>query len=103
MSMRGNGAVPAHAAGALARPVEALLFLSTDPLSAAELAEATESSEAQVRDALERLAERYAPANSGLRLRELGGGFTFATDSESEPAARRPFRRTRLPTLLPAP
>jgi segregation and condensation protein B len=102
MSVGENGASPAHEEGALARTVEALLFLSTDPLSAAELAEATESSDAQVRGALERLAERYAPAVSGIRLRELGGGFTFATDPESEPAARRLFSRTRLQTLTPA-
>ena len=102
MSVGENGASPAHEEGALARAVEALLFLSTDPLSAAELADATESSETQVREALERLAERYAPAVSGIRLRELGGGFTFATDPESEPAARRLFSRTRLQTLTPA-
>jgi segregation and condensation protein B len=101
-----NGAAPAPAetadARALARVVEALLFLSTDPLTTAELAEATESSVQDVRDALATLAERYAPGVSGVRLRELAGGFTFASDPESEPAARRLFSRTRLQTLTPA-
>jgi segregation and condensation protein B len=101
-----NGTAPArdHAADAraLARIVEALLFLSTDPLTTAELAEATESSQEEVRGALAALAERYAPAASGIRLRELAGGFTFASDPESEPAARRLFSRTRLQTLTPA-
>jgi segregation and condensation protein B len=102
----GNGAVAAHAgeeaAAALARVVEALLFLSTDPLSPRELAEATESSEEQVRAALERLQARFAPRLSGIRLRELAGGYTLASDPESEPAARRLFSRTRLQTLTPA-
>ncbi|HEX4564064.1 MAG TPA: SMC-Scp complex subunit ScpB [Solirubrobacteraceae bacterium] len=101
-----NGAARAPAetadARALARVVEALLFLSTDPLTTAELAEATESSVQDVRDALATLAERYAPGVSGVRLRELAGGFTFASDPESEPAARRLFSRTRLQTLTPA-
>lgn len=103
--LNGNGASPAARkadANALERIVEALLFLSTDPLTPAELAEATESGEAQVRAALARLGARHAPAVSGIRLRELGGGFTFATDAESEVAARRLFSRTRLQTLTPA-
>jgi segregation and condensation protein B len=106
MSANGNGVFPpaAHPGeeDALARIIEALLFLSHDPLTAAELAEATEHSEADVGRALTRLAERYAPAVSGVRLRELAGGFTFASDPESEPAARRLFSRTRLQTLTPA-
>ncbi len=103
MEVTGNGAVPHdEEQPALARIVEALLFLSTDPLSPSELAEATESSEAQVRAALERVGERHAPPLSGIRLRQLGGGYTFASDPESEAAARRLFSRTRLQTLTPA-
>ena len=103
--LNGYGANPdAHAAdaAALERIVEALLFLSTDPLTPAELAEATESGEGEVRAALERLDERHAPSVSGIRLRELGGGYTLATDAESEAAARRLLSRTRLQTLTPA-
>jgi segregation and condensation protein B len=87
---------------ALARTVEALLFLSTDPLSAGELAEATEASEARVLGALALLAEQYEPGRSGLRLRELGGGWTFASDPAAEDAARRLFSRPRVSTLSPA-
>jgi segregation and condensation protein B len=35
-------------------------------------------------------------------LRELAGGWTFASDPESEDAARRLFSRPRAPTLTPA-
>lgn len=104
--LNGYGGAPARDAtgepAALARIVEALLYLSTDPLTTAELAEASESAEDDVRGALATLAERYAPGVSGIRLRELGGGFTFASDPESETAARRLFSRTRLQTLTPA-
>lgn len=88
--------------GGLCRTVEALLFLAPDPLSPRELAEAAEAGEEEVADALAALHERYAPGTSGIHLRELGGGFTFATDPASEDAARRLFSRPRVSTLTPA-
>ena len=86
----------------LARTVEALLFLSADPLSVAELAEACETGEGAVQAALALLAEEYAPGRRGIQLRELGGGFTLASDPSTEDAARRLFSRPRLATLTPA-
>jgi segregation and condensation protein B len=86
----------------LARTIEALLFLSSDPLSAAELAEATEVGEGAVTAALAVLGEQHAPGRSGITLRELGGGWTFASDPSSEDAARRLFSRPRVSTLTPA-
>jgi segregation and condensation protein B len=87
---------------ALARTVEALLFLSSDPLSSAELADATEAQEGEVLQALAALADRHAPGRSGIRLRELAGGWTFTSEPDTEEAARRLFSRPRLATLTPA-
>jgi segregation and condensation protein B len=89
-------------AAPLARTVEALLFLSADPLSAGELAGATEAGEAAVLAALAVLAEQYAPGRRGIRLRELGGGWTLTSDPDAEDAARRLLSRPRLATLTPA-
>jgi segregation and condensation protein B len=89
-------------AAALARTVEALVFLSSDPLSSAELAEATEADEGEVLAALAALADRHAPGRSGIRLRELAGGWTLTSDPDAEEAARRLFSRPRLATLTPA-
>ena len=86
----------------LARTVEALLFLSADPLSPAELAEAIGVGEGAVQTALTLLAEQYAPGSRGISLRELGGGWTFASAPEAEDAARRLFSRPRIATLTPA-
>jgi segregation and condensation protein B len=91
-----------HDARPLARTLEALLFLSADPLSPGELSEATQASEEQVRGALALLAEDYAPGRRGLRLRELGGGWTLASDPAAEESARRLFSRERLSKLSPA-
>jgi segregation and condensation protein B len=86
----------------LARMVEALLFLSTDPLTPAELADAAQVGEGAVLTALALLAEDYAPGRRGITLRELGGGWTLASDPSAEDAARRLLSRPRLSTLTPA-
>ena len=86
----------------LVRTVEALLFLSNDPLSAGELAEATQASERDVAGAIAQLRLHYAPGESGIRLRELAGGWTFTSDPAAEEAARRLFSRTRVAALTPA-
>ena len=87
---------------ALARTVEALLFLSADPISAAELADAAQAGEGAVHAALAVLAEQYEPGRRGIRLRELGGGWTLASDPATEDAARRLLSRPRLSTLTRA-
>jgi segregation and condensation protein B len=89
-------------APAVARTVEALLFLSSDPLTPAELADAAQVEQAEVLAALALLAERHAPGRSGICLRELGGGWTLSSDPDAEEAARRLFSRPRMATLTPA-
>jgi segregation and condensation protein B len=86
----------------LASTLEALLFLSPDPLSVTELAEAAQAGEPDTRAALGVLAGRYVPGARGIVLRELGGGYTFATDPATEDAARRLFSRSRTAALTPA-
>jgi segregation and condensation protein B len=86
----------------LTRTVEALLFLSADPLSAEELADAAEADEADARAALEVLREQYGQGRRGIRMRELAGGWTLTSDPEAEDAARRLFSRPRTATLSPA-
>jgi segregation and condensation protein B len=86
----------------LDRQVEALMFLSPDPLTVEELADATRAGEGQVVEAVARLRENYAEGFRGIVLRELAGGFTLATDPSTEGAARRLFARPRTPPLTPA-
>ena len=86
----------------LARIVEALLFLSADPLSVTELAEAAEASDGEVVEALARLREHYAEGWRGVVLREVAGGFALATDPVAERAARRLLARPRTPPLSQA-
>jgi segregation and condensation protein B len=86
----------------LARVVEALLFLSPDPVAVERLADACEVSEGEVVEALARLREHYADGFRGVVLREVAGGFTLATDPVAEHAARRLLARPRTPPLTQA-
>ena len=86
----------------LARTVEALLFLSPDPVAIADLAEATEATEGQVAEAIELLSEDLAEGKRGIVLRVIGGGFALASDPSAEEAARRLLAKPRTPPLTPA-
>jgi segregation and condensation protein B len=86
----------------LARTVEALLFLSSEPVSVERLADACETSEGEVVEALARLREHYAEGYRGVVLREVAGGFTLATDPIAERAARRLLAKPRTPPLTQA-
>jgi segregation and condensation protein B len=82
--------------------LEALLFLSPDPVGADALAEATGAELPDVVTGLERLREHYEFERRGLVLRELGGGWVLSTHPETEPAARRLLAKPRTPPLTPA-
>jgi segregation and condensation protein B len=86
----------------LARTLEALLFLSPEPVPAEDLAQAADAWPDDVEQALGELREAYAPGARGLVLREVAGGHTLATAPEAEPAARRLLARPRTPPLTPA-
>jgi segregation and condensation protein B len=86
----------------LERVIEALLFLSPDPLGAEALAEATGARLHEVVTAIERLREQFEFDRRGLVVRELAGGYVLATHPDAEPAARRLLARPRTPPLTAA-
>jgi segregation and condensation protein B len=86
----------------LSRTVEALLFLSSQPVSVKELADATEAAEGQIEEAIGLLREDLAEGKRGVVLREVAGGFTLASDPASEDAARRLLAKPRTPPLTQA-
>jgi segregation and condensation protein B len=86
----------------LVRMLEALLFLSPEPVPAAELAEACAVEPGEVDEALEELKESFAPGRRGLELREVAGGWTLSSAPDTEAAARRLLAKPRTPPLTPA-
>ncbi len=85
---------------ALARGVEALLFLAPEPVSVEELADALQSGEEAVTEALAEL--RAALDGRGVVLREVAGGWALASHPDAEEAARRLLARPRTPALTAA-
>jgi len=82
--------------------VEALLFLSPDPVSAAELAEAIEVDEETVAGVLDQLERGLETDGRGVRLRRVAGGYALAAVPEAEDAARRLLAKPRTPPLTQA-
>jgi segregation and condensation protein B len=86
-------------AGALQRSLEAVLFVASESLSIERLAKLTGAEPVDVAATLQRIAADYA--ERGLVLREIAGGYRFATS----PAARQAVEAYLLPpktSLSPA-
>jgi segregation and condensation protein B len=77
----------------LARTVEALLVVASQPLSVADLAAAAEDDGERVETALRLLAERYREGRSGIVLEQVAGGWAFRASRESAEACGRLFER----------
>jgi segregation and condensation protein B len=84
----------------LARTLEALLFLASEPVSVDELADAAQVEEEAVAAAMRELAGTLA--GRGVVLREVAGGWALASHPDAEEAARRLLARPRTSALTPA-
>lgn len=62
--------------------VEALLFVSDEPVAAAKLAEIIQVEKSKVVQALRQLKEERAQANAGVQVREVAGGWQLVTHPE---------------------
>jgi segregation and condensation protein B len=86
----------------LGATLEALLFLSADPLTPAALADACDVEVEMVLTELEVLVEDYRAGERGLVLRELAGGWVLSSHPEADEAARRLLAKPRTPPLSAA-
>jgi segregation and condensation protein B len=78
---------------ALARIVEALLVVASQPLTVDELVAATEDDAERVETALGLLRERYAEGRSGIVLEHVAGGWAFRASREAAEACARLVER----------
>jgi segregation and condensation protein B len=62
--------------------IEALIFVSEEPLSAKTMAEVLREDREIVEAAVTELAKEFNERNGGLQLREVAGGWQFATRPE---------------------
>ncbi|GAC1655188.1 MAG: SMC-Scp complex subunit ScpB [Vulcanimicrobiaceae bacterium] len=66
----------------LQRPLEALLFVASEPLSIKQISKLTHATEIEIAATLQKVEQEYT--DRGIVLREIGGGYRFA----SAPLAR---------------
>ena len=77
----------------LARTIEAVLVVASQPLTADELAEATDDERERVDAALELLCERHREGRSGIVLEHVAGGWAYRASRDAAAACARLFER----------
>ena len=77
----------------LARTLEALLVVASQPLSAEELAAAAGDDPERVEAALGLVGERYSEGRSGIVLEHVAGGWAFRSSREAADACARLFEK----------
>jgi segregation and condensation protein B len=77
----------------LARTIEALLVVASQPLSVEELASAAADDAERVETALGLLGERYREGRSGIVLEHVAGGWAFRAAREAAAACARLVER----------
>jgi segregation and condensation protein B len=77
----------------LARTLEALLVVASQPLPLDELAAAAEADPSQVEEALEILGQRFSAGKSGIVLEHVAGGFAFRASAAASEACSRLFEK----------
>jgi len=66
----------------LAAVVEALIFVGDEPIGAKTISDVLKMGQQEVQIAIAQLAEEFNARNGGLHLREIAGGWQFATRPE---------------------
>jgi segregation and condensation protein B len=79
--------------------IEAILLMSPRPVTLSVLLSATKLPEPDVRAAVSKLKKSYSPEASGIVLREVAGGFQFATNPLCADVLER-FREEARPVPL---
>ena len=72
--------------------IEALIFVSDEPISVKVMAGVLKEERDVVEETVNALAQEFNARNSGLQLRELAGGWQFATRPEHHDYVRRLLR-----------
>ncbi|MDR0197173.1 MAG: SMC-Scp complex subunit ScpB [Oscillospiraceae bacterium] len=82
--------------------LEAILFVSGEPVSIEKLAEACGVTKREIMPDLERLERRYSDADCGLSLLKLGHSYQLATRKEYAPYVKTAIEIRRMSPLSPA-
>lgn len=78
----------------LVAAIEALIFVSDEPISVKLLSEVLDEDRESVEAAVEELKREYETRESGLQIREIAGGWQISTRTEFHEVVRK-FLKTR--------
>jgi segregation and condensation protein B len=85
--------IAANPVDSLARTIEALLVVASQPLTLDELVEASADEAERVETALGLLEDRYREGRSGIVLEKVAGGWAFRASREAAESCARLFER----------
>lgn len=80
--------------------LEAVVYVTEEPVTAQQLADALDLPVVQIASLLEELAEEYAQPHRGLSIRNLAGGYKMSTKPEFHEGVRRFVRSLKPPLKL---
>ncbi len=80
--------------------LEAIVYVTDEPLSAAQIAAALGEPPARVEPLLERLVSEYNKSSHGVTVRELAGGYKMTTKAEHHEAIRAFVKNLKPPLKL---
>ena len=78
--------------------VEAIVYVTEEPLTIAQLASALHEPEGRIREIVNRLVAGFEQPSHGIAIREIAGGFKMSTKPEHHDAVRD-FARSLKPPL----
>jgi segregation and condensation protein B len=88
---------------ALKAVIEAAIYITDEPLTAEQIASATEQPLDLVKEILRQLVKEYAAPDRGLSVRELAGGYKMSTKPEFHESIRQFVKRLQPPLKLSLP
>lgn len=83
--------------------LEAIIYVTDEPLTLDQIAEATEQPRERIAALLEQLCAEYDRPERGLSVREVAGGFRMTTKPEHHEAVRRFVKNLNPPMKLSLP
>lgn len=89
-----DGPKVARSIADLTAAIEALIFVSDEPLTTKSLADILNEDKRMIHSAIEALSEEHNAREGGLQLREIAGGWQFSTRPQYHEDIRK-FLRTR--------
>lgn len=96
-------AAPEMADADLRAVVEALIYITDEPLSADQIATALKQPAARIGQVLEELTAEYNKPEHGLTIREVAGGYKMSTKPEHHEAVRAFVNNLKPPLKLSLP